>query len=77
MPCCCVTVAGKDGKLHSRTLDASGVFDAAAKAVESWSRLWWFDSSAPVTVRQDDESWTVDQTRVRDRQKSMKSAREG
>jgi hypothetical protein len=28
--------------IHSTTLDASSLYDAAEKATQSWARLWWF-----------------------------------
>jgi hypothetical protein len=63
---------GTDGQIHSTTLDASSLYDAADKATQSWSRLWWFNGSEPVTVKRGDQSWTVSQERLRAWRKNAK-----
>jgi hypothetical protein len=35
-------MVGKDGRTYETTVDASSLFDAAARALEQWSRLWWY-----------------------------------
>jgi hypothetical protein len=42
---------GTDGQMHSTTLDAASSFDAVEKATRSWSMLYWFSISAPVTAK--------------------------
>jgi hypothetical protein len=56
---------GSDGTVHSTTLDASSLYDAADKATRGWSMLWWFNSSEPVIVKRGEQSWTVSQERMR------------
>jgi hypothetical protein len=41
-----VEMRGKDGKIHSATLDAVSAFDAAEKATRPWSLLYWYDPGA-------------------------------
>lgn len=66
MGCCYVKMHGKDGQKHSTTLDASSAFDAVDKATDSWSRYWWFDASAIVTVQCGEQRWNISQVHVRD-----------
>jgi len=40
----------RNGKIHSQTVEASSVFDAANQAVQRWWRLWWFDPGALIRV---------------------------
>jgi hypothetical protein len=47
------------------TLEAENLFDGAAKAIEQWSKLWWFDPATLVVVRSGDKVWTVQQDAVR------------
>ncbi len=63
--CCYVEMRGTDEKVHATTLDATSLYDAVEKAMRSWAMLWWFDGSAPVTVRYGEQSWTVSMERVR------------
>jgi hypothetical protein len=67
--CCSVEITGKDGKKHILTTDASSTFDAVAKAVQAWSRLWWWDSDTIAIVRRNDESWNVPTRRVIERRR--------
>jgi hypothetical protein len=69
MPCRQVEIRGKDGNLHAKTLEATSVFDAASKALRMWCQLWWFDGHELVTVRQEEEIWTVSQPRIREWEK--------
>lgn len=62
--CCVVQMQGKD-KIHTLTLEASSVFDAANQAMEKWSLLWWFDPEAVIKVQCCEERWSVSQERVR------------
>jgi hypothetical protein len=41
--CCYVEITGKDGKKHILTTDAASAYGARKKAIEAWSRLWWWD----------------------------------
>ena len=65
MGCCYVEMRGTDGQIHSTTLDASSLYDAAEKATSSWARFWWFTAAALVTVRHAEQSWTISQERMR------------
>jgi hypothetical protein len=29
------------------------------KAIDAWSKLWWWDSGVVAIVRRDDESWNI------------------
>jgi hypothetical protein len=60
-----VEVKCKDGQTHGLTMQASSLFDAAAKALDAWSKLWWFDPSTIVFVKSGDERWMIQQDRVR------------
>jgi hypothetical protein len=66
--CCCVEITGKDGKKHLLTTDASSTYDAVAKAVQAWSRLWWWDSDTVAVVKRNEESWNVPIRRVIEKQ---------
>jgi hypothetical protein len=57
---------GTDGQIHSTTLDATSLYDAAEKATRGWSRLWWFSSREIVTVRHGEQSWKVSQEKMRE-----------
>ena len=59
MGCCCVEITGKDGKKHILTTDAASTYDAVEKAVQAWSRLWWWDADVVAIVKRNDESWNV------------------
>jgi hypothetical protein len=54
--CVHLEMKGKDGQTHGLTLQASSLFDAAAKALDQWSKLWWFDQGTLLTVRSGDVS---------------------
>jgi hypothetical protein len=56
---------GKDDQIHSTTLEASSLFDAAHKAIERWALLWWFSSKEPITVQHGEDRWRVTPERVR------------
>ena len=49
---------------HVFTADASSTYDAVAKAVQAWSRLWWWDADTVAIVKRNDESWNVPVRRV-------------
>jgi hypothetical protein len=57
--CCCVEITGKDGKKHILTTDAESAYGAVEKAINAWSKLWWWDSGVVAIVRRNDESWNV------------------
>jgi hypothetical protein len=57
--CCYVEITGKDGKKHILTTDAASAYAAVQKAINAWSRLWWWDSGMVAIVRRDDESWNI------------------
>jgi hypothetical protein len=64
MRCVHVEVRGKDGQTHGLTLQATSLFDAAAKALDAWSKFWWFDASTIVVVKSGDERWMIQQDRI-------------
>jgi hypothetical protein len=45
-----VSIVGKDGETHSRTVDALSLFDACDTAMMDWNKLWWWSSSAVIEV---------------------------
>ena len=63
---CTVSMVGQDGRTYETTVEASSLFDAAARALEQWSRLWWYRSKGVVEVRMDDKCWRVSAERVRE-----------
>jgi hypothetical protein len=63
---CYVEIRGKDGTIHTLTLDAADTFDAADQAIQSWYMFWWFDPDAIVTVQHAEKRWNISQARVRE-----------
>lgn len=63
--CCHVRMKGTDGKLHCVTLQACSLYDVANKALNAWSRLWWFDPSTVVIVKSSEDVWHIRQENVR------------
>jgi hypothetical protein len=59
MACCYVEITGKDGKKYTLTTDAASAYVAVEKAIEAWSKLWWWDSDVVAIVKRNDESWNV------------------
>jgi hypothetical protein len=41
---CTVSMVGQDGRTYEVAVEATSLFDAAARALEQWSRLWWYRS---------------------------------
>ena len=66
MGCCYVEITRSDGKVHCTTLDATSLYDAAEKAARQWMTLWWYSTSAPITVKHGEQSWTISQDRMRE-----------
>jgi hypothetical protein len=62
---CTVSIRGKDGELHSKTVDATSLFDAADEIIRDWNRLWWWSSSSLIEIESGDDHWRVSQDRVR------------
>ena len=58
---CTVHMTGRDEEVHTVTVEASSVFDAADKAVQSWRNLSWFDPHARITVESGEKHWTISQ----------------
>jgi hypothetical protein len=63
---CTVLMVGQDGRMYEATVEASSLFDAAARAIRQWSRLWWYRPNGFVKVRMDDKCWRVSAERVRE-----------
>jgi hypothetical protein len=59
-----VEITGNDGKKHFLTTDAASAFAAVERAIEAWSRLWWWSPEAVATVRRNEESWNISVSRV-------------
>ena len=60
-------VHGGQGRPDVRNrVEASSLFDAAARALEQWSRLWWYRPNGFVEVRMGDKCWRVSAERVRE-----------
>lgn len=47
---CTVSIRGKDGELHTKTVDATSLFDAADEVIRDWNRLWWWSSSSLIEI---------------------------
>ena len=61
---CEVLVIDGDGKPHQVAVNADSLFDAVHKAIQHWSRLWWFDAGAVAEVHVGKLSWRVRLRRV-------------
>ena len=48
---CRVSMMGQDGRTYETAVEASSLFDAAARALEQWARLWWYRPNGFVEVR--------------------------
>jgi hypothetical protein len=57
--CCYIEITGKDGKKHFLTTDAASAYDAVEKAIQAFSKLWWWDSETIAIVKRSEESWNV------------------
>jgi hypothetical protein len=62
---CTVSMVGQDAETHEAAVEASCLFDAADRAIQQWSRLWWYRPNGFVEVRMDDKCWKVSMERVR------------
>jgi len=51
----------KDRETHTQTVDGTSLFDACDTAIQMWSRLWWWPSSALIEVDSGNDRWKVDQ----------------
>jgi hypothetical protein len=58
-PCCYVEINGKNGKKYCLTIGATSAYVVVEKAMNAWSRLWWWDPDVVAIVRRNDESWNV------------------
>jgi hypothetical protein len=63
---CTVSIIGQDGQTYSREVTASSAFGAVDQAVQSWSKLWWYEPNAVVEVRAGDQRWKIQAGRVRE-----------
>jgi hypothetical protein len=59
-------MVGQDGRMYDTTVEATSLFDAAARALEQWARLWWYRPGAVVEVRMGGQCWKVSAERVRE-----------
>jgi len=66
-----VTMVGADHQEHSFKIEASSLFDAYRKAIQSWATYWWFDPVALLTVRSGKECWCVRQDALRAPRRSI------
>ena len=62
---CSVSVHGTDKQLHTLNFDAASLYAAADQAIKSFCKYWWFDFELPLEVIAGDQSWRVDQEKVR------------
>ena len=64
---CTVSVTSPaDGQTHTVELMASGLFDAAAQAMQAWSQMWWWDPDhLALEVKCGDRQWRVRVSQVR------------
>jgi len=61
---CTISVIDGDGEPHQVAVNAASLFDAVDQAIEQWSRLWWFNSSAVAEVQVGNRRWRVRLQRV-------------
>jgi hypothetical protein len=61
---CKVLVIDGDGKRHQVAVDAASLFDAVDRAIQQWSRLWWFNAAAVAEVQLGKRRWRVRLRRV-------------
>jgi hypothetical protein len=59
------SIRGKDGELHSKTVDATSLFDTADEVIRDWNRLWWWSSSSLIQIESGQDRWRVNQATVR------------
>jgi hypothetical protein len=59
-------MVGQGGQTHETAVEAASLFDAADRALEQWSRLWWYRPNAVVEVRMGGKCWKVSVERVRE-----------
>jgi len=64
MECCKVLVIDGDGKPHQVAVNADTLFDAVDRAIQQWSRQWWFDAGAVAEVQAGNRRWKVRLRRV-------------
>lgn len=62
---CMVEMVGDDGEIHELIVEATSLYDAAERAIREWALYWWFNPNAGLTVRSENESWTVSQKQLR------------
>lgn len=66
MRSCVVSMQGKDGKIHSVSVTASSLFDAADQAAKIWHGLWWYARSFKIHVEDyEGNTWNVTPERLR------------
>jgi hypothetical protein len=67
---CTVSMVGKDGRTYETTVEATGLFDAADRAIQQWSRLWWYrpngvslnpSVAGPSTAQLQRQPWNLSQ----------------
>jgi hypothetical protein len=56
---CTVSVTDPDGEIHTVTVTASTLYDAAAQAMEAWARMSWWDPGLTLDVKCGDLRWKV------------------
>jgi hypothetical protein len=49
---CEVVFTRSDGKQHSALVEGTSLHDAAFRAMEQVITFWWFDTNAPIMVRE-------------------------
>jgi hypothetical protein len=49
---------------HSKTVDATSLFDAADEVIQDWNRLWWWSSSSLIQIESGPDRWQVNQATV-------------
>jgi hypothetical protein len=60
-----VSMIGADRQVHTHSAEASSLFDACRKAVQYWSRFWFYEPNALLTVRAGEQCWHVRQDALR------------
>jgi len=62
---CMVEMLGDNGEIHELMFEATSSYDATETAIREWALYWWFNPNAGLTVRSENESWTISQKQLR------------
>jgi hypothetical protein len=61
---CAVAVVGSDRQVYLTRVNATSLYDAAAKAIQAWARMWWWEPNSTVTIEAGGDMWRVKSHRI-------------